>query len=883
MRKLILVCLSAGMVACGGSNNSTPDPEPEPDPVFQASTTIMVDLAGRQSVPSVESNKDASVMLEIDSSLMRVRASLDASQVPDLSAAHVHDGTVGATGPVVWEFSAGSHGFGITGASHYVAERAASQDEIDALLNGEYYVNVHTDAVGSGELRAQLITDNYALLTFDLSAAQSVPAVDSEAMGYGYALIDTDSGELDLKTVNVGVDDATAAHIHIAPIGQTGGVLIGLEQDSESVGVWKTPAEAMLTQGEIDAMLAGAYYVNVHTPAVGSGEIRGQILTEEFSLLTFSLSGEQSVPAVDSDAWGSGYALINNSTRSLDLSVVNTGVDDATAAHIHIAEIGSTGGVLVGLEQDSSNAGRWSTPSGTVLEQAALDTLLAGGHYVNVHTPAVGSGEIRGQILTDEYSLLTFALSGEQSVPAVDTDAWGSGYALIHNDTRALNLKVVNSGVDDATAAHIHIAEIGNTGGVLVGLEQDSSNAGLWSTPSGTVLEQSALDTLLAGGHYVNVHTPAVGSGEIRGQILTDEYSLLTFALSGEQSVPAVDTEASGSGYALIHNDTRTLNLKVVNSGVDDATAAHIHIAEIGQTGGVLVGLEQDSSNAGLWSTPAETVLEQDELNTLLAAGYYVNVHTPAVGSGEIRGQIISDEYSLLSFALSGEQSVPAVTTSAWGSGYALIHNDTRALNLSVLNMGVDDATAAHIHIAEIGETGGVLVGLEQDSSNAGRWSTPAETILEEAALDTLIAGGHYVSVHTPAVGSGEIRGQVLTDNFELITFPLSGDQEVPAVVTSAEGSGYALVNLDSLLLNLKIVTTGVDDATAAHIHTAAAGENGGVLVGLEQDASNLGMWSTPAETVLDDVELDVLLTGGNYVNVHTPAVGSGEIRGQIQ
>ena len=146
-----------------------------------------------------------------------------------------------------------------------------------------------------------------------------------------------------------------------------------------------------------------------------------------------------------------------------------------------------------------------------------------------------------------------------------------------------------------------------------------------------------------------------------------------------------------------------------------------------------------------------------------------------------------------------------------------------------------------------------------------------------------LASGGHYVNVHTPAHTSGELRGQILTDNYTLVAFPLSGEQEVPAVTTTAMGSGYALVNRNDFALELQVLTSGVEDATMAHIHTGFAGENGPVLLGLEQSQSDVNRWMAPADAALTAEIFALLASGGHYVNVHTPANPSGELRGQIQ
>ncbi|ODB35340.1 hypothetical protein BB427_17430 [Pseudoalteromonas sp. BMB] len=196
--------------------------------------------------------------------------------------------------------------------------------------------------------------------------------------------------------------------------------------------------------------------------------------------------------------------------------------------------------------------------------------------------------------------------------------------------------------------------------------------------------------------------------------------------------------------------------------------------------------------------------------------------------------------------------------------------------------MGVEDATAAHIHTGRIGMTGDVLVGLEQSTDDTNVWMTPDNTMINAEIFAVLASGGHYVNVHTPANASGELRGQILTDNYTLVAFPLSGEQEVPAVTTTATGSGYALVNRNGFDLELQVLTSGVADATAAHIHTGIAGENGPVLLALMQDSSDANRWMAPANAALTAEIFAILAGGGHYVNVHTPANPSGELRGQI-
>ncbi|WP_064607829.1 CHRD domain-containing protein [Photobacterium sp. J15] len=440
------------------------------------------------------------------------------------------------------------------------------------------------------------------------------------------------SAELDISMLT----DVQAAHIHQGKIGVNGPVAFEFTNNNNGT---MSLAETEITQEQAEELQSGKWYINVHTLLNPSGEVRGQIVDSNTAIVTFVLEGEQEVPPVDSEASGNGYATLNTENYAVDLTVITENADDATAAHIHEGFIGENGGVIVDLVAGDTS-GTWMTPENTTLDEETANRLINGGHYVNVHTPANESGEIRGQILTDDFTLLTFSLDGEQEVPAVETEASGSGYATYNSTTEALDLKVLTSGVDDAEAAHLHEGFIGQNGSVIVGLEQDPDDVTIWTSPNGTTLDTETVTRLLAGGHYVNVHTPANESGEIRGQVLSKDFVLFTFPLDGTQEVPPVDTEASGSGYATFNQMTKELVARIVTTGIDDADEAHIHEGETGENGGVIVPLDQSEADVTVWETPDSVVLDEETANTLLSGGHYINVHTPANPDGEIRGQI---------------------------------------------------------------------------------------------------------------------------------------------------------------------------------------------------------------------------------------------------
>ena len=121
--------------------------------------------------------------------------------------------------------------------------------------------------------------------------------------------------------------------------------------------------------------------------------------------------------------------------------------------------------------------------------------------------------------------------------------------------------------------------------------------------------------------------------------------------------------------------------------------------------------------------------------------------------------------------------------------------------------------------------------------------------------------------------------GPVYAD-LDIYTAVLSGDNEVPPVVTAATGVATLTIdteNGDLGAVPLQVAFSGLSSGqTGAHIHQAPAGLNGGVVVGL-----SLG---SPLDTTvaLDASAYDALVAEGLYLNIHTATFPAGEIRGQF-
>jgi hypothetical protein len=106
-----------------------------------------------------------------------------------------------------------------------------------------------------------------------LSGNQEIPPVTTSASGTGTFNVGEDksvSGKVTITGLAV-----TVAHIHEAPAGSNGPIIIPLTKTSDTV--WVVPADAKLTDAQYASYKAGSLYYNFHSEAHRSGEIRGQI------------------------------------------------------------------------------------------------------------------------------------------------------------------------------------------------------------------------------------------------------------------------------------------------------------------------------------------------------------------------------------------------------------------------------------------------------------------------------------------------------------------------------------------------------------------------------------------------------------------------------
>ena len=476
----------------------------------------------------------------------------------------------------------------------------------------------------------------------------------------------------------------------------------------------------------------------------------------------------------------------------------------------------------------------------------------------------------------------------ERPTPLVN-NASGSGLFSLDGNTLAFNVRYTGlSG--PAIAAHIHGPAPASTfAGVIIDLAPYNGGAfGSNGSVSGVVILTDAQKSMmLAGRTYVNFHTSANTSGEMRGQIAP---VLMHATLNGANERPdPVSTTARGLGvFALVGNQ---LAFNLTYHGLSGtASASHIHgPATMSSSASVLIDLSPYNGGAyGASGSLAGTfALTPDQLALVVDGLTYVNFHTAANGGGEIRGQLVPQSTAVpLTAPLTGLSERPTpIMNSASGSGFFSLEDRDLTFSISYRDLS-SAAIAAHIHGPSAATNfTGVLIDLSP--FNGGTFGAASGTLagtvtLNPAQRDMLLNGQTYVNVHTVNNGGGEIRGQIAT---VLMKSYLNGAEERPNPVFT-DGSAHANLALVLNQLSLNLTYRGLSSsANASHIHgPSAINQGAGVLVDLSPlNGGAFGRSGSLVGTVtLTPSVLASLLDRVTYLNIHTDNFGGGEIRGQV-
>lgn len=371
-----------------------------------------------------------------------------------------------------------------------------------------------------------------------------------------------------------------------------------------------------------------------------------------------------------------------------------------------------------------------------------------------------------------------------------------------------------------------------------------------------------------------------VGPGTVDTITFDPSLNGMTITLSGASLTITDHLTISDGNSSPITVDANG-NSRVFEIG---AGAGHVTISDITITGGTAV-----SGGGVLISAGESLTLSQVTVTSNTANGN-------AAGDGG--GGIYNDGGSLIvsDSTISGNRAVRA------GGGI----ESSGSVDLSNVSLTDNNAgtSGGGLHVTGAAATtvvGGTVSGNSAAEEGGGLWNgTGMMTISGGTVIQDNSAAGSGSDQGGGGVfnagGTVSISGATISNNLASggTRVTLSGDQESPAVATSATGDAQFQFNAITETFDLRLLVTGIEltdttslpELTGAHIHLGDVGVNGSVIVnllavGAFQEVDG-GILLTLNDVPFPTAHVSALLSGGTYFNVHSTDNTGGEIRGQI-
>ena len=402
-------------------------------------------------------------------------------------------------------------------------------------------------------------------------------------------IVKDDTGKIISGTVDFNVNYAfpanttfTGLHIHAAPAGTNGGIVLRPEPDvtaaapvvsqAGSGNISRSGSVLPTNQAGLEALTGllqnpSGYYINLHTTEFPGGAVRAQLQRAATTLLMGIMSPANENPPIDSVATGVsqvialatvspsgaltsgqvifdinfnfgkqttivGYHIHNGAAGVNGPVIINTGINATTAAVT--TEANGVGTLTRAVEIDVTNATQVATFTGLFTHPQ--------DYYINMHTTEFTGGLIRDQLrTTDEMTFKVNLSPANETPPITGLDASAPSQVIIRTVRAEDGTVLAGSTIFDVnyrfpiarvefTGLHVHDGAAGVAGPVRLNSLLSAANSVVSETGFGNIYKFfvvndangiATLNSLVQNPerHYLNLHTTVNGGGAVRAPL----------------------------------------------------------------------------------------------------------------------------------------------------------------------------------------------------------------------------------------------------------------------------------------------------------------------------------------------------------------------------
>ncbi|MEM9849182.1 MAG: CHRD domain-containing protein, partial [Bacteroidota bacterium] len=319
-------------------------------------------------------------------------------------------GYAGSTGEQIFSFTADENNIRATDNSFDL-----SDEQMEALMARQFYVNLPSSAQSSGELRAQILPEATTYFVGTLSGASQTEAVNTTA--YGQVILEYTNGVASLTGSFDGLESdfninaAGGVHIYNGFAGSNGEIVQRLNvslNDENRGGVFEATANTFnLEAAATNDLIERGEYVSIVTNDQVNGAIRGQLLPFANAYFTTTLSAFNTLPLpVNSDAIGALKAELRGNELTITGSANDLSANlEASSTQFYLGRAGMSGEAQFELSQtlsDDSRSVTYLAANNTYrLDDVQIRNLKRDRQHVAITNTTYPEGELRGQMLAE--------------------------------------------------------------------------------------------------------------------------------------------------------------------------------------------------------------------------------------------------------------------------------------------------------------------------------------------------------------------------------------------------------------------------------------------------------------------------------------------------
>jgi hypothetical protein len=632
-------------------------------------------------------------------------------------------------------------------------------------------------------------------------------------------------------------------------------------------------------------LLTQNIYVVVATSSYPSGEVAGQLSISSSKFLDVMASFNASSPSANGGASVIAnldrYGLLHltaylrtvkfkprrvvltvlkpGSTKSQQLADITSGIRDLDQV---IAQVDASLALIYYLRQGWVRVEMY-----TEIPYATLEPDLIGVLFEREYKPT--------SVLQKLDLAATLTGTDQNDYPSLVTP--GAAFCLIRLDNDSvMTFSLYAAGTQ--TLLNVTIEDDDNSGNIVA--VANTVFPGQSRADGVAVLTDSQISRLRNGGFFVKAITRGYPLGEVAGYV-----KFIRKTYYGISSLE--DATGAGGFHKTVLDTDGTLYFDLQLSGLS-GPIAWIALQQDDRNVTMLTDFFQDNRAQGLIYdlTAAEIMRFDNEYHSSYVANAVGSTNPDLmifVVEAEDRDVYLAHYTALVT----GQQvaladgSNSAVLTSASGVAFAYFDKEYN-LNYRAFILSLDDpiTSLGFYGPAGAGYTGPLLFEIPLGSSplSHGTWWNPSPAVRR-----ALTNGQIYVLAKSNNFPNGLVRGQLKLEPHRFFTL-LSSSQELHKVTPSGS-AGYGEFFLTAAgYFHYKVVVEGISQVVPAHIHgTAEFFETAHHVhtIDLKQqpDGSLMaaGRWGP-----LSAEEVQGLLNGNYYVNIHTSPNPAGELRGHI-